>query len=129
MDNSPLLRLPLELRNEIYEYVVTLPLSVRITVEDPNFYRLFFGRPETRTYRVTGVCPQSFRATFAISSVCHQMRQEIDSMTWSCNTFRLCESVRTEWPGQPHRSVSTFLDTIGPKATKALRRIIVETGD
>lgn len=121
MDNSPLTRLPAELRNQIYEYVVTLPYKVWTTIYDERED----GVQDT-SFSINVL--QSFRNTLAISSVCLQIREESQYLTWACNSFFLDHALYC-CPGEPehHRKlIRAFLDAIGPQTAHALRDVCVE---
>ena len=78
MDNSPLRTLPPELRNTIYELVLTT--SHRVKVWKPQ--------QDDFSY-VTTIDPCHRGRVFALSQTCKQLRTEVEPIFFSCNSFEV----------------------------------------
>lgn len=118
MDNSPLARLPPELRNQIFEYAVTAPEVIRIKAEAKEW------RDQKSSFHVTEVS-QHFRLTFVMGTVCRQMRQETIMLTWARNSLFIYTGILWEC-GAPCRSFRAFLDVLVPQAANVPLNVVVE---
>ncbi|KAK5720695.1 hypothetical protein LTR15_006656 [Elasticomyces elasticus] len=95
MDNSLLQDLPVELRLSIYEFVLIREKPVKISRQRNSPDHKYSGPMCTRHGKDPKDEPPSFFMRvvldaphpLAITSVCRQMRQEVDKLFFSCNTF------------------------------------------
>lgn len=125
MENSPLANLPPELRNQIYEYAVTLLGSVIIvTVEKIKYQR----NGVLSSFSYVSQAKKAFVATLVVGMVCRQMRQEAGLLPWACNTFFLDNNSSSFAPSEVKRALVTFLKTIGPQAAESLRSVRLGMG-
>ncbi|KAK5683957.1 hypothetical protein LTS10_003820 [Elasticomyces elasticus] len=95
MDNNLLQDLPVELRLCIYEFVLTREKPIKILRQRNSPDHKYSGPMCTRHGKDLKDEPPSFFMRvmldtphpLAITSVCRQMRQEVDKRFFSCNTF------------------------------------------
>lgn len=109
MDASPLGRLPAELRNRIYELVLTLPTTIEIDPTIPNDKRskassLLRSRPNV----------------FALVKTCRQVHSESNLMIYANNTFDFSNVAR---PAKSLRRFVNFAYLIGSTKKAALSSI------
>ena len=117
MSKSPLLSLPAELRNRIWEYAVQQPQPIEIARRSIS-YKLSMSRCMKK--------PEELRVA-ALVKVCHQTHNECSQMLYALNTFLFTihpgPHVRTQ---HDHTWIyGRFLDTIGAPQKASLRRIQV----
>ncbi len=82
MENSPLARLPAEIRNDIYQLVLTQPSQILCYY---NGTKAFSKEREWEKNTVT--------KTLAITSTCQQIRQECGDLFLECNTLHITRDV------------------------------------
>ncbi|KAK5746219.1 hypothetical protein LTR17_000953 [Elasticomyces elasticus] len=95
MDNSLLQDLPVELRLCIYEFVLTREKPIKISRQRNSPDHKYSGPTCTRHGEDLKDGPPSFFMRvmldsphpLAITTVCRQMRREVDKLFFSCNTF------------------------------------------
>lgn len=113
IDKSPFARLSVELRLEIYDFVLTR------------------DRPIRASYKGTSLAKVPRRGAQAITRTCHEIRGECAQIYYKLNTFEvgfsrppqnrpsLDEAAGTIW------SLHSFIKGIGPKNAAALRKVVV----
>ena len=107
MDSSSLGKLPAELRNRIYEMVLTQsePIQLR-TVWGCRFRPRYMQQPQL----------------VSLFSVCRQTQQECASLFYSQNGFMVPQ---TTMNGYKH-SLKSFIAAIGPRNADSLRKVTVQ---
>lgn len=110
MDNSPLARLPKELRDELYAYALYFEEGITLNVAGQ--------KPWLRS-------PKPSEHPLALTQVCKRAREECHSIFYSANIFRL-----KPFPGDARNSemIETWLEQIGSTNRSALRQVDVELG-
>lgn len=115
MDNSPLQRLPPELRDRIYEFVTTQDEQISIIVRT--------GKPVTRGLDLR------------FMTVCKQMRDEANAIFYNANAFTIVTKY-LETEGETSNplarksfsGIQSWLAAIGPDGTKSLSRVCLDLG-
>ena len=127
VQKSPFFRLPQELRNVIYEYVLLPELNIEPLESYVHASRLP-GVPIAFTSPEKGVGTLVRRPICvtepALTSTCYQIRSEARPMFYSGSIFILPKPV-----GDHLESVEAWLDAIGAENIARLRRVVVEKQD
>lgn len=126
MDNSPLSRLPPELRNAIYELVLTFKDPIALAKRPMKY-----GAPISYVLRVLNSSPNP-RNGLALIETCNQIHQEAGNLIFSLNTFTFhmdcgvrCQKVNSRGPSCRFATqlVTDFIATIGIRSARAIKRL------
>ncbi|KAF2723732.1 hypothetical protein K431DRAFT_301623 [Polychaeton citri CBS 116435] len=111
MEKSPLRRVPREVRDEIYKYILiqSTPIEVHLTPGEKYYF-----------------CDGPFRSNyFNIASICRQLRQESEPILWANNSFILTldEPFVDGCYGMENTSVQDFITIIGADTLRSIRSL------
>ena len=112
MDQSPLSRIAREVRNRIYELVLTQPESVRI---DESSFPIVFTRYQPHR-----------RKLLALTETCRAIRDECTQLFYATNEFSLVLRTSSRGLKKLPLALQNFYTTIGESNSRALRRIVVD---
>ncbi|KAK4954299.1 hypothetical protein LTR10_007729 [Elasticomyces elasticus] len=119
MENSPLSKIPPELRNQIYELVFTYPDSIKCLVEG------------SRSGGSGTICKAYFRVRYplAMTETCKAIHNESSQLVFSCNTIEICRTdvVDTRYLNDFHLDIGTVSSAIGCKNARLVKAIVLET--
>lgn len=122
---TPFLKLPAELRNQIYE--LALPKEeVFCTFETSNKNKIEGIEAEKKHMCVSIESSSSYKQHFGITQICRQLRQETVKMAYRDNIFML----RVYQKGRCHRvsmdKAEKWVASRAPEAMKGLSRVILQ---
>ncbi|KAF2118565.1 hypothetical protein BDV96DRAFT_643806 [Lophiotrema nucula] len=125
---SPLLRLPAELRNKIWEFATSgyqMQIESQDDSEHAKSYRL-------RVYQRNTISGAPAYHVFSLSAVCRQIYSEVGTLPYSLNEFMLCGTLNS-WlrdllPGQVNAISTIDIDEEAFKKFPGLRTVFVCDG-
>lgn len=126
---SPLLKLPGELRNHIYDLVIPKD-KIFTTYEIAATYTVDAAGTEHRCSTIQRRRP--FRRHFAVTQVCKQLRKDTLKLAYGSNTFELRAVVDDEGRMEAKYTIAAaenWLKTRPPEALSALSRVILQSWD
>ncbi|KAK5696584.1 hypothetical protein LTR97_007887 [Elasticomyces elasticus] len=119
MENSPLSKIPPELRNQIYELVLTYPDSIKCIVE------------ESRLGGSGTTCKAYFRLRHPLGMIetCKAIHNESSQLVSSCNTIEICRgyAVGSRFLNDLHLYVSAVSSAIGRKNARLVKAVMFDT--
>lgn len=122
MENSPLMKLPAELRNDIYELVLTRARPIELEY-DHDRRRVIVDIWDDAEQASVKPSPSGYLT--ALPSTCRALRTECSSLIYTNNTFTFYNVI---YPGFAVDYFGVFSDTIGKQNTDELRSVIFDAG-
>lgn len=136
MENSPLTKLPAELRNDIYKLVLTRPIAVSLEYRGTSRHT---GICETQTDWQGPFSEAVFEDLFGgqltgcmkalgLPSTCKALYTECTSLFYSTNTFSFDYPASSTYAYSDLSRFATFRDTIGAHNAAAWRSVVINAG-